>query len=232
MEPEIVDLQNILNKMGANITGAGSNIITVKGVKRLKDASYKIMPDRIEAGTLLCSAAITGGKIKLTDIIPEHLTPVLHKLEECGCKIETTNNSITLQSSRKIKSVDIKTMPYPGFPTDMQSVFASILCTAKGTSIIVENIFENRYKYTNELKRMGAKITIEGRSAIIKGVRKLTGTNVKATDLRGGAALVVAALNAKGKTKIENIEYILRGYENLDKKLNKLGADIKIEEGE
>lgn len=232
MEPEIVDLQNILNKMGANIVGAGSNIITVKGVKRLKDTSYKIMPDRIEAGTLLCSAVVTGGKIKLTDVIPEHLTPVLHKLEEYGCKIETTNNSITLQSSRKIKSVDIKTMPYPGFPTDMQSVFASVLCTAKGTSIIVENIFENRYKYTNELKRMGAKITIEGRSAIIKGVRKLTGTNVKATDLRGGAALVVAALNAKGKTKIENIEYILRGYENLDKKLNKLGADIKIEEGE
>ena len=122
-------------------------------------------------------------------------------------------------------------MPYPGFPTDMQSVFATILCTAKGTSIIVENIFENRYKYTNELKRMGAKITIEGRSAIIKGVRKLTGTTVKATDLRGGAAMVIAALNAKGKTKIENIEYILRGYENLDKKLNKLGANIKIEEG-
>ena len=232
MEPEIIDLQNILNKMGANITGAGSNIITIKGVNKLKDTSYKIMPDRIEAGTLLCSVAVTGGKINLTDVVPDHLTPVLHKLEECGCKIDTTKNSIMLQAPKKMKGIDIKTMPYPGFPTDMQSVFASMLCTTKGTSIVIENIFENRYKYTNELKRMGAKITIEGRSAIIKGVRKLTATNVKATDLRGGASLVVAALNAKGKTKIENIEYILRGYENLDKKLNSLGANIKIEEGE
>ncbi len=232
MEPEIIDLQNILNKMGANISGAGSNVITIKGVEKLKNASYKIMPDRIEAGTILCSVAVTGGKVNLKEVIPEHLTPVLHKLEECGCKIETTKNSIMLQAPKKMKSIDIKTMPYPGFPTDMQSVFASMLCTTKGTSIVIENIFENRYKYTNELKRMGAKITIEGRSAIIKGVRKLTATNVKATDLRGGAALVVAALNAKGKTKIENIEYILRGYENLDKKLNNLGANIKIEEGE
>ena len=232
MEPEIVDLQNILNKMGAEISGAGSNVITIKGVKRLKDISYKIMPDRIEAGTLLCSVAVTGGKLILKEVIPEHLTPVLHKLEECGCKIETTKNTITLQTTKKLKSVDIKTMPYPGFPTDMQSVFASMLCTSKGTSIVVENIFENRFKYTNELKRMGAKITIEGRSAIINGVRRLTGTTVKSTDLRGGAALVVAALNSKGKTKIDNIEYILRGYENLDKKLNKIGANIKIEEGE
>lgn len=228
MEPEIIDLQNILNKMGAKVTGAGSNVIVIEGVKKLKNISYKIMPDRIEAGTLLCSAAITGGKIELKNVIPEHLMPVLSKLEECGCKIETDNNTIKLEAPRKLKSVDIKTMPYPGFPTDMQSIFASILCNSKGTSVIVENIFENRYKYTSELKRMGAKIIIEGRSAIIKGTRKLTGTNVKATDLRGGAALVVAALNAKGKTQIYNIEYILRGYENLDKKLNSIGANVKI----
>ena len=228
MEPEIIDLQNILNKMGAKITGAGSNVIIIEGVKKLKNISYKIMPDRIEAGTFLCTAAITGGKITLKNVIPEHLMPVLSKLEECGCKIEIANNTIKLEAPRKLKNVDIKTMPYPGFPTDMQSIFASMLCTAKGTSLVVENIFENRYKYTNELKKMGAKFIIEGRSAIIKGTRKLTGTNVKATDLRGGAALVVAALNAKGETQIENIEYILRGYENLDKKLNSVGANIKI----
>ena len=229
MEPEIIDLQIFLNRMGAKITGAGTNTILINGVKSLKDVSYNIMPDRIEAGTLLCAVAITGGKIKLNKLETEHITPILIKLEECGCKISLEKNSVYLEAPKRLKAVDIKTMPYPGFPTDMQSVFASILCIAKGTSIITENIFENRYKYLNELKRMGANIKIEGKNAIIKGTRKLYGANVESTDLRGGAAMVVAALNAKGTTKVSNIEHILRGYENLDIKLNKLGAKIKLE---
>ena len=170
--------------MGAKIEGAGTNIIKITGVKKLKDVSYNIMPDRIEAGTFLCMAAATSGNLKLNNIIPEHITPMLDKLEECGCKFNIDKNSIMLESPKKLKAVDIKTMPYPGFPTDMQSVFTSMLTTAKGTSIIVENIFENRYKYTNELKRMGAKINIEGKIAIVKGVRKLTSATVDATDLR------------------------------------------------
>ena len=187
------------------------------------------MPDRIEAGTLLCATATTGGNILLKNVIPEHIIPVLEKLEESGCKIDVNKNEIFLQAPKKLKAVDIKTMPYPGFPTDMQAIFSTILATAKGTSVITENIFENRFKYASELKRMGAKVLVEGRTAIIKGVRKLNGTGVYATDLRGGASLVIAALNAKGKTKISNIEYILRGYENLDRKLNNLGAKITKE---
>ena len=228
MEPEIVDLQNMLNKMGAKVEGAGTNIIKIIGVKRLKEVSYTVMPDRIEAGTFLCAGAITGGKVKLNNVVPEHLSPIIHKLEECGCKIEIEKNSIKLEAPKKLKAVDIKTMPYPGFPTDMQSVFASMLTTAKGTSIIVENIFENRYKYTNELKRMGAKITVEGKTAVVKGIRRLTGANVTSTDLRGGASLVLAGLQAKGKTTVNNIEYILRGYEKLDRKLALLGAKITL----
>lgn len=230
MEPEIVDLQNILNKMGAKITGAGSNVIKIQGVKKLKDVSYTIMPDRIEAGTFLCMAAATYGKVMVKNIVPEHLTPIIHKLEESGCKLEVEKDSIYLIAPKRLKGIDIKTMPYPGFPTDMQSVFTSAIITAKGTSVIVENIFENRYKYIAELKRMGAKATIEGKTAIIKGVKKISGTTVNSTDLRGGAALVLAGLVAKGKTKVNNIEYILRGYENLDKKLTNLGARIKIDE--
>lgn len=229
MEPEIVDLQKFLNKLGAKISGAGTNEITIKGVSSLKDSGYKIMPDRIEAGTLLCAGAITGGNIVLKGIIPEHITPVIEKLEECGCKLEIRKEEILLQAPKKLKAVDVKTMPYPGFPTDMQAIFASMLTIAKGTSIIVENIFENRYKYSNELRRMGAKFTIEGRTAVIKGVRKLNAANVEATDLRGGAALLIAGLVAKGRTKVSNIEYILRGYENLDIKLNQLGAKITKE---
>lgn len=215
--------------MGAKIEGAGTNVIKIKGVEKLKDVSYNIMPDRIEAGTFLCSAAATSGKIKLNNIVPEHIITVIDKLEECGCKFNIDKRSVFIESPKRLKAIDIKTMPYPGFPTDMQSVFTSMLCTAKGTSVIVENIFENRYRYANELKRMGAKINLEGKIAIVKGVRKLSGATVDATDLRGGAAVVIAGLAAKGKTKVNNIEYILRGYENLDKKLNKLGAKIEIE---
>ncbi len=227
LEPEIVDLQKALNKMGAKIKGAGTSIISIRGVKKLKDAGHNIMPDRIEAGTLLAMTAITCGNVELTNTCPEHIIPVIHKLEEMGCKIDIEKDIIKLSVNKRLKATDIKTMPYPGFPTDLQSVFGGLLTTAKGTSMIVENIFENRFKYLSELKRMGAKNTIEGKMAIIKGVKKLSGTEVDATDLRGGATLILAGLAARGKTKVNNIEYILRGYENIDNKLNSLGAKIK-----
>lgn len=214
--------------MGAKVTGAGTDEVHIEGVKKLKDVSYNIMPDRIETGSFLCWTAATRGNVILENVNANHITPIISKLEEADCKIEIEKDKIKLVAPKKLKAIDIKTMPYPGFPTDMQSVFASMLTTAKGTSIIIENIFENRFKYTQELNKMGSKITIEGKSAIIRGVRKLYGTNVKATDLRGGAALVLAGLIAKGKTQIDNIEYILRGYENLDKKLIELGASIKL----
>ena len=228
-EPEILDLQNFLNKMGAKIKGAGSNKIIIQGVKQLKDVSYNIMPDRIEAGTFLCATAMTGGRVILEGVNPKDITTVIDKLEEADCTIKTEKNRIQIVASKKLQSLEIRTLPYPGFPTDMQSIFVSMLAIAKGTSVVTENIFENRYKYVPELIRMGAKIAVEGKTAIIKGTKKLYGANVKATDLRGGAALVIAGLVAKGKTSIENIEYILRGYEQLDKKLQNLGADIVVE---
>ena len=232
MEPEIIDLQNFLNEMGACVSGAGTKEIEIIGVSELHQVTYKVMPDRIEAGTLLCAAAITGGDVVIKEVNTDHLTPVIHKLEECGCEFQIFPEELYIKAPQRLKAVDIKTMPYPGFPTDMQSIFSSILTNAKGTSVIIENIFENRYKYTSELKRMGAKITIEGKTVVIKGVKKLSGTSVNSTDLRGGAALVIAGLVAKGETKINHIEYILRGYENLDEKLRKLGANIRKEEGE
>ena len=229
-EPEIVDLQNFLNKMGAKIDGAGTDEIQIQGVKKLKDIGYNIMPDRIETGTFLCLAVATKGNLILENTNATHITPIINKLEEAGCKIKTEKTRIEIISPKRIKAVDIKTMPYPGFPTDMQSVFTSMLTTAKGTSIVIENIFENRYKYTQELNKMGAKITVEGKSAIVRGVRRLYGTSVKASDLRGGAALVLAGVMAKGETTIENVEYILRGYECLDKKLLSIGANIRLDD--
>lgn len=228
MEPEIIDLQNFLNRMGAKIKGAGSNIIKIEGVKKLNDVSYNIMPDRIEAGTLLVAAAMTSGEITLKKAEASHILPVLDKLIEAGCKIKIEKDKINLKAPKRLKAVDIRTMPYPGFPTDMQAIIVASLCIATGTSIVTENIFENRYKYTNELQKMGAKIKLEGRTAIIKGIKKLYGAKVNSTDLRGGASLVLAALSAKGTTKIDNIEYILRGYEKLDEKLKSLGAEIYI----
>jgi len=232
MEPEIIDLVKILRKMGAKISGEGTNEIEIEGVKNLKDVSYQVMPDRIEAGTLLCFVAGTGGNICLQKVEPLHMTPILEKLEECGCKIQKEKTEIFLEAPKRLKAIDLKTMPYPGFPTDMQSVFGGMLTVAKGTSIITENIFENRYRYCQELNRMGAKINISGKNAIIKGVRKLSGAKVEATDLRGGASLLLAGLMAKGITRIQKIEYIARGYENIEQKLRKLGANIKIEEGD
>lgn len=228
MEPEIVDLINFLNKMGANIKGEGTSKIVVKGVEKLSKVSYNIMPDRIEAGTFLCIAAGTGGNIVLNNVNPSHLSAVINKLEDAGCKININNKQISLISPKRLKSIDIKTTTYPGFPTDMQQIFGAILTKASGTSIIVENIFENRYKYISELRKMGAKATIEGKTAIIKGVRKLNKSNLNCTDLRGGAAIVIAALMTKGKSQINNIEYIQRGYENFDKKLQSLGINIQV----
>ena len=233
MEPEIVDLQNFINKLGGCISGAGTNNIKIIGRDNIKtNIEYEVMPDRIEIGTLLCSAAITNGSINIENVKVEHILPVVYKLEEIGCDIKLKDNEISLIAKNRIKSCNLKTMPYPGFPTDMQPIISSVLGIAKGTSIIVENIFENRYKYLSELKRMGAKVTIEGKAAIIKGIKRYNSAKVEATDLRGGAALVLASLNAKGKTIISNIGYILRGYENLDEKLRKLGANIYVGEGE
>ena len=226
-EPEIEDLIKYLNKMGTKIKGAGTDRIEITGVKGLaEEISYNIMPDRIEAGTYLVAGAITGGNIKLTNVCPEHIEPILNKLGEANCKLKIGKNTIQIEAPKRIKAVDIKTMPYPGFPTDMQSIFGALLTTAKGTSIITENIFESRYKYVQELNRMGAKIKVEGRSAIIKGTKRIQGANVIATDLRGGAALILEALAAKGVTEIDNIHYILRGYEKIEEKLKKLGARI------
>ena len=227
-EPEIVDLVNILNKMGAKISGEGTNVIEIEGVTKLHEVKYRVMPDRIEAGTFLCAGAMAGGKIKITNARTEQLIPIISKLEEAGCQIEKDNTSVTLQAPKRLKAIEIKTMPYPGFPTDMQSIFGSMLSFAKGTSIITENIFENRFKYLQELKRMGAKSKQEGNVAIITGVKMLTGAKVKSTDLRGGAAMVLAGLKARGITEVTNIEYILRGYEGLEVKLRKLGADINL----
>lgn len=232
MEPEIVDLANFLNRAGAKIYGAGTNTIRIKGVEKLKEVSYKIMPDRIEAGTFLIAGAITGGTIKVNEVNPEHIAPVIAKLRECGCEIITDKKSIYLSAGKKLKSVDIKTMPYPGFPTDLQPVFSTLLTVCKGTSIITENIFENRFKFIQEIKRMGAKATIEGKTLVIKGVKRLHSADVESTDLRGGASLVLAGLSAKGKTRVKKLEYLLRGYEDFDKKLRLLGADIIREEGD
>ena len=225
-EPEIIDLANFLNKMGARIYGAGSNVIRIVGVKNLKDISYKIMPDRIEVGTLLIAGAITGGMVKINNAIPEHIGPLLNKLSEAGCEIKTNNNSISLIANKRLNAVDIKTMPYPGFPTDLQPQFSTLMTVARGTSIITENIFENRFKFMQEIQRMGAKATIHGKTMVIKGVRKLHSADVESTDLRGGASMVLAGLAAKGVTTVGKLEYLLRGYEDFDKKLNELGANI------
>ena len=226
MEPEIVDLQNFLNKMGAKVSGAGSNIIKIRGVKKLKSVSYNIMPDRIEAGTFLSYTAMTGGNIELENVKSEHIEPILSKLEEAGCRIFVEKNKIVLNAPKRLKAINIQTMPYPGFPTDMQSVFLSMLTVARGTSVITENVFENRYRCVPELFKMGAKISVSGSNAIVHGSRKLIGQKVKCTDLRGGAALVGAAIKARGISTIENVELIERGYEKFESKLKKLNIEF------
>lgn len=228
MEPEIVDMVNFLKKMGARIVGAGTNRIEINGVKKLVGAKHHVMPDRIEAGTFLCAAAATNGDIEVNNVNPAHLDTVIDKLKECGCDFEIEKSKVHIIAPKRLLPIEIQTMPYPAFPTDMQQVFSAMLTKANGTSIVVENIFESRFKYITELIKMGAKINIHGNVVVIKGVRKLHNAILECSDLRGGAAMIIAALMAKGKTKVQNIDYILRGYENIDVKLNGLGAKIKI----
>ncbi len=226
-EPEIIDLVNYLNVMGANIKGAGTNIIKIEGVKALKGCNYTIIPDRIEAGTYMVAAAMTNGDVYIENALSEHLKPVIAKLKEAGVFIQEEINGIRVKGTGNIKAVDIKTLPYPGFPTDMQAQLMAMLTIADGSGIVSETVFENRFMHVDELKRMGANIKVDGRSAIVDGVKKLSGCQVKATDLRAGAAMVLAGLVAEGETQIGCIHHIDRGYDGLVDKLCKLGADIK-----
>ncbi|CCC58026.1 UDP-N-acetylglucosamine 1-carboxyvinyltransferase [Caloramator australicus] len=225
-EPEIVDLASFLNKMGAKIIGAGTDTIKIEGVKELKGTIHQVIPDRIEAGTYMVAAAITGGEVTIENVIPEHVRSITAKLQEAGIYVKEEQNKIKVKANGRIEAVDIKTMPYPGFPTDMQAQFMALLSIADGVSIITETVFENRFMHVNELKRMGANIKIDGRSAVVEGVEKLTGAEVKATDLRAGAALVIAGLIAEGITEVSEIYHIDRGYVDMVGKLKKLGADI------
>lgn len=226
-EPEIVDLANFLNSMGARIRGAGTDLIKVEGVPELKACRYAIIPDRIEAGTYMVGAAISGGDVQVENVIPTHLHPIVAKLQETGAMVEETDQGVRVRAGRQVLPVDIKTLPYPGFPTDMQSQMMALLSLAEGSSVIVENVFENRFQIVDELKRMGASIQVEGHTAVVRGVKTLFGARVKATDLRAGAGLILGALAARGETTIENAIHIFRGYENIEEKLRQLGAWVK-----
>lgn len=225
-EPHVVDVANFLNTMGADIKGAGTDVIKVRGVKSLKGCNYSVIPDQIEAGTFMIAAAACGGEVTLTNVIPKHLESISAKLIEAGVTVDEGDDSITIKSTGKLKGVNIKTTPYPGFPTDVQQPMSAMLCVASGRSIITESIWESRFKHLDELKKMGASAKVEGRTAILEGVDKLTGAVVKATDLRAGAAMVIAGLIAEGETEIYNIEHIDRGYPHIEDKFKKLGADI------
>ena len=225
-EPEIVDLATYLNSMGANIRGAGTNIIRIEGVKELHGASHAVIPDRIEAGTFMIGAAMTGGNVYVENALSEHLKPLVAKLKEIGATVEEDINGIRVIGNRPLRPADIKTLPYPGFPTDMQAQFMALTTICEGTSVVTETVFENRFMHVDEFRRMGAKIRIEGRSAIVEGVPSLKGADVNATDLRCGAALVLAGLVAEGQTTIGHLYHIDRGYDNLVDKLQRLGADV------
>ncbi len=226
MEPEIVDLANLINKMGGKIKGAGTNTIKIQGVETLKGCSHTIIPDRIEAGTLMVAAALTNGDVTIDNVIIDHMRPVIAKLRSSGATVEELGSSIRVKGTEKIKPIDIKTLPYPGFPTDMQSQFMALMSIAKGTSVMVETVFENRFMHVDELKRMGANIRLDGRSAVIEGVHKLEGAPVRATDLRAGAALILAGLVSEGKTEISDTYHIDRGYSKIEAKLQGLGGKI------
>ena len=226
-EPHVVDVANFLNSMGANIKGAGTDIIRIKGVDRLHSCTYSVIPDQIEAGTFMYAAAITGGNILIKNVIPKHLESISAKLEEMGCHIEEFDDAVKVSSFGKLQSTNIKTLPYPGYPTDMQPQAGVALALAEGVSTITESIFENRFKYVDELIRMGADIRVEGNTAIIEGTDGFSGAHIQAPDLRAGAALVLAALAADGTTYIDDIHFIERGYEDFDKKIRDLGGDIK-----
>jgi len=225
-EPEIIDLQHFLNKMGAKIKGAGTGTIAVEGVSSLGGTEHTVIPDRIEAGTHLLAGAVTRGDLLVTNVIPEHLQALINKLEEAGAIITEDASGLRVKGVRGYTATDLKTLPYPGFPTDLQPQATVLLCMARGTSFVTETVFENRYKHVDELRRMGARIKIAGRSAVIEGVPRLSGAIVEATDLRAGAALVLAGMAADGATVVENIEHIARGYVHLESKYNNLGARI------
>lgn len=226
-EPEIEELARVLNKMGAQIQGAGTPVMTIDGVDSLSPVDHAILPDRIEAGTFLVAAAVTGGDVLVKHAIPEHLDAVIQKLREAGCTVTAESGGIRCKGPRVLQSTDITTTEHPGFPTDMQAQLMVLMSVANGTSIISENIFENRFMHVPELDRMGANIKIEGHSAIVKGVKKLSGAPVMATDLRASASLVLAGLRAEGKTEVSRVYHLDRGYEQLEKKLRGLGADIR-----
>ena len=226
-EPHIVDVANFLNSMGANIKGAGTDAIRIRGVEALHGAEYSIIPDQIEAGTFMFAAAATKGDITVRDVIPKHLESLSAKLLEIGCQVIEGDDSVRVIGSEELKSTNVKTLPYPGFPTDMQPQMAVVLALANGSSMVTESIFENRFKYVDELNRMGSKIKVEGNTAYIEGVSGFTGAQLAAPDLRAGAALVLAALAAEGISEIEDIEYIQRGYEDFEGKLRSLGALIE-----
>ncbi|HHT04807.1 MAG TPA: UDP-N-acetylglucosamine 1-carboxyvinyltransferase [Hydrogenispora sp.] len=227
-EPEIIEEQNFYNRLGARIRGAGTDTIRIEGVPALRSipVDYTVIPDRIEAGTYILAAVITGGEITLLDVIPEHFEALTSKLKESGVQIEIDGDTMKVTADRKLNPIDITVLPYPGFPTDLQPQITAVMSLADGTSLITENVFGARFRYVDELVRMGANIRVEGRSAVVKGVKRLTGAAVIAPDLRAGAALVLAGLAAEGKTVIEGVHYIDRGYERIEEKLSALGADI------
>ena len=226
-EPHVVDVANFLNSMGANIKGAGTDVIKIRGVQKLHKTEYSIIPDQIEAGTFMFAAAATKGDITVLNVIPKHLEATISKLEEMGCQVEEFDDAVRVVANKRLKSTQVKTLPYPGFPTDMQPQIGVTLALSKGTSIITESIFENRFKYLDELARMGAVIKVEGNSATIEGEEKFSGARVSAPDLRAGAALVIAGLATDGITIVDDIVYIQRGYEQFEKKLQGLGAMIE-----
>jgi UDP-N-acetylglucosamine 1-carboxyvinyltransferase len=227
-EPHIVDLANFLNSMGADVRGAGTDSIRINGVEELHGGSYSIIPDQIEAGTYMVAAAATGGEVLITNIIPKHMEGISAKLRETGTFVEEYEEAILVRGPEKLRRINLKTMPYPGFPTDMQPQFGVLLCQAEGTSVITEGIYDNRFKYVNELRKMGAEIQVDGRVCVIDGGHRLSGAPVHACDLRAGAAMVIAGMIADGTTVIDDVNYIERGYERFVEKLNALGADITI----
>ena len=226
-EPHVVDVANYLNMMGANVKGAGTDVIRIKGVEKLSGGKYSTIPDQIEAGTYMIAAAITGGDVYVRNIIPEHMYSVSLKMQEMGVTIEEGDDYIRVIAPDELKCANVKTLPHPGFPTDLQPQMAVLLSVARGTSTMIEGVWDNRFQYVDELKKTGAKIKVEGRMAVIEGVERLTGAKVMATDLRAGAALVLAGLRAEGETAIKNVKYIDRGYEAIEQKLSALGADIE-----
>ena len=227
-EPEIVDLQRFLNAMGAKVQGAGTADVVIDGVERLHGVDYTPMEDRIEAGTFLIATAVCGGEIEMSGVFAQNLAALLHKLRENGCKVYIKNDKIVLESKGRLKSVDlVETSPFPGFPTDLQAQYTALSCLAKGSTLVVENLFETRFKYAGELKRMGADITVRGRTAIVRGVRSLQGAPVTACDLRGGAALVIAGLAAEGRTEVLDLSHVDRGYGEFEQKLRLLGAKVR-----